>query len=111
MRVADALHYANSFGHEFTEAEVRAEVVLNPKKRFQLRDNLTNGEPDPLIRAAQGHSMKGVGEEASIGDELTIEQAPEVAVHGTFVRHIDAVTPLSQRLEPWASQVKSGQVK
>ena len=89
MAVEDVLSYANSFegnpGLDYDEAAVRQEVAENPKRRFQLHD--TNA--GTFIRAAQGHTMHGVGEE--IGTLLTRATAPAVAVHGTFHRDLDKI--------------------
>ena len=86
MAVNDALEYVNSFGHSYGEAEVREEVANNPKRRFQLQDTQVGLL---FIRAAQGHSMAGVGEE--MGEVLTRAKAPRVAVHGTYLRNLDTI--------------------
>ena len=90
VTVEDALDYVNSFGHEYDEMTVRQEVADNPKRRFQLHDTSAG----VFIRAAQGHTMHGVGEE--IGTPLTKSKAPKLAVHGTYLKHLDTI--LSQGL-------------
>ena len=66
---------------EYTEAHVREVVDANDKRRFVIKG--TN------IRAAQGHGMPGVGEKQ--GEPLTFATAPKVAVHGSYVKHVDAI--------------------
>jgi 2'-phosphotransferase len=41
------------------------------------------------IRATQGHDMPGVGEKQ--GEPLTLKTAPEVAVHGSYVKHVQSI--------------------
>lgn len=41
------------------------------------------------IRAAQGHTMKGV--RSKVGEQLTNDNAPDVAVHGSYSAHLDAI--------------------
>ena len=65
----------------YTEAHVREIVDANDKRRFVIDGT--------EIRAAQGHSMPGVGEKQ--GEPLTLETAPEVAVHGSYVEHVHAI--------------------
>ena len=72
-----------SASHMYTEADVRDVVNANDKRRFVLSDD------DTQIRAAQGHDMPGVGEKQ--GEALTLETAPEVAVHGSYVKHVHAI--------------------
>ena len=72
-----------SASHMYTEADVRDVVNANDKRRFVLSDD------DTQIRAAQGHSMHGVGEKQ--GEPLTLLTAPEVAVHGSYVKHVQAI--------------------
>ena len=89
VTVSDALEFVNlrtSRPTPFTEAAVREEVARNPKRRFQLADK---GDAGLFIRASQGHSIAGVGEE--IGTPLTKATAPHVAVHGTYLRHLDTI--------------------
>jgi len=68
---------------EYTEADVRDVVDTNDKQRFVLSKDGTQ------IRAAQGHDMPGVGEKQ--GEPLTLETAPEVAIHGSFAKHVHAI--------------------
>ena len=65
---------------------VVTQVADNPKRRFQLHD--TNA--GAYIRAAQGHTMRGVG--MAIGTPLTKTTAPRLAVHGTFLRCLGRFT-------------------
>eukprot|EP00964_Phaeocystis_antarctica_P039990 scaffold22842_cov65-Phaeocystis_antarctica.AAC.9 len=73
--------YTEAHVREYTEADVRDVVDANDKRRFVI-----NGTE---IRAAQGHDMPGVGEKQ--GKPLTLETAPEVAVHGSYVEHVQAI--------------------
>ena len=73
--------YTEAHVREYTEADVREVVNANDKKRF-----IINGTE---IRAAQGHGMLGIGEKQ--GEALTLETAPEVAVHGSYVEHVHAI--------------------
>eukprot|EP00964_Phaeocystis_antarctica_P120153 scaffold83920_cov65-Phaeocystis_antarctica.AAC.2 len=73
--------YTEANVREYTEADVREVVDANDKRRFVI--NGTN------IRATQGHGMHGVGEKQ--GEPLTLETAPEVAVHGLYVEHVQAI--------------------
>ena len=73
--------YTEAHVREYTEADVRDVVDANDKRRFVI-----NGTD---IRAAQGHGMPGVGEKQ--GEPLTLETAPEVAVHGSYVQHVQAI--------------------
>ena len=73
--------YTEAHVREYTEADVRDVVDANDKRRFVI-----NGTD---IRAAQGHGMPGVGEKQ--GEPLTLETAPEVAVHGSYVEHVQAI--------------------
>ena len=71
----------------WTEEHVHAMVGLNDKQRFELREQPTAGGVYQ-IRAAQGHSMKQVGEQ--IGtlitfDSETKEASVPFAVHGTTI--------------------------
>jgi RNA:NAD 2'-phosphotransferase (TPT1/KptA family) len=68
---------------QFTEADVSIAVAVDNKRRFVLSDD------DTQIRAAQGHSMTGIGEKQ--GEPLTLETAPEMAVHGSYVKHAQAI--------------------
>jgi len=68
---------------QFTEAYVRNAVAVDDKQRFVLSTDGT------MIRAAQGHDMPGVGVQQ--GESLTLETAPEVAVHGSYVKHVQAI--------------------
>jgi 2'-phosphotransferase len=68
---------------EYTEADVRDVVYANDKKRFVLSDDETQ------IRATQGHDMPGVGEKP--GEPLTLKNAPKVAVHGSYVKHVQLI--------------------
>ena len=72
-----------SASHMYTEADVRDVVNANDKRRFVLSDD------DTQIRAAQGHDMPGVGEKQ--GEPLTLETAPEVAVHGSYMKHVQTI--------------------
>ena len=73
--------YTEAHVREYTEADVREVVNANDKKRF-----IINGTE---IRAAQGHGMLGIGEKQ--GEALTLETAPEMAVHGSYVKHAQAI--------------------
>eukprot|EP00964_Phaeocystis_antarctica_P001031 scaffold591_cov65-Phaeocystis_antarctica.AAC.3 len=73
--------YTEAHVREYTEADVREVVDANHKRRFVI-----NGSK---IRAAQGHSMPGVGEKQ--GEPLTLKTAPEVAVHGSYVEHVHTI--------------------
>jgi len=68
---------------QFTEAYVRNAVAVDDKQRFVLSADGT------MIRAAQGHDMPGVGVQQ--GEPLTLETAPEVAVHGSFAKHVHSI--------------------
>jgi 2'-phosphotransferase len=81
-RLRELVGNAEKLGsREFTEADVRKVVNANDKRRFVIDGT--------EIRAAQGHSMPGVGEKQ--GEPLTLETAPEVAVHGSYVKHVQAI--------------------
>ena len=61
MKVSEALKYVNKAGiHEvdtkYAEKEVRHEVAVNGKQRFQVKE--LKGQP--YIRAVRGHTMKGI---------------------------------------------------
>ena len=71
-----------------TESEVRCAVENCPKRRFQLSEE--NGAV--LVRAAQGHSMKIVEDDAllhrlSAGDP----KLPNICVHGTYRRFLQSI--------------------
>ena len=78
VRVTDALAWANGRESKFNEEMVRAVVRNNEKQRFSLRDG-SDGALE--IRANQGHSVANVEVEMT---PLTVETAPERAVHGTY---------------------------
>ena len=59
-------------------------MAVDNKQRFVLSLDGTQ------IRAAQGHDMPGVGVQQ--GEPLTLETAPEVAVHGSYMEHVHAIT-------------------
>ena len=69
--------------HQYTEAYVRNAVAVDNKQRFVLSADSTR------IRAAQGHDMPGVG--VRQGEPLTLETAPKMAVHGSYVEHAHAI--------------------
>ena len=69
--------------HQYTEAYVRNAVAIDNKQRFVLSADSTR------IRAAQGHDMPGVG--VRQGEPLTLETAPKMAVHGSYVEHAHAI--------------------
>ena len=94
VRVQDALHQINghalraelSFvdalaGRHFSEADVQAAVAANEKRRFELDGG--------YIRAVQGHTMPGVARE--IGTPLTMDNAPAVAVHGSYLSSLEPI--------------------
>ena len=70
----------------YTDNDVRAQVALDDKQRYEL--SCEPGEP-PLIRAAQGHTIAGVATE--IGAPLTLETAPTVAVHGSYLEKLEPI--------------------
>jgi 2'-phosphotransferase len=81
-RLRELVGNAEKLGsREFTEADVREVVGANDKRRFVIDGT--------EIRAAQGHGMPGIGEKQ--GEPLTLETAPEVAVHGSYVEHVQAI--------------------
>ena len=43
------------------------------------------------IKAAQGHTMAGIAE--TVGEALTLETAPKLAVHGSYLIHRDSIPP------------------
>ena len=69
--------------HQYTEAYVRNAVAIDNKQRFVFSADSTR------IRAAQGHDMPGVG--VRQGEPLTLVTAPEVAVHGSYLKHVHAI--------------------
>eukprot|EP00964_Phaeocystis_antarctica_P009105 scaffold4935_cov67-Phaeocystis_antarctica.AAC.8 len=73
--------YTEAHVRDYTEADVRDVVDANDKRRFVIDGT--------EIRAAHGHDMPGVGEKQ--GEPLTFETAPEVAVHGSYVKHVQAI--------------------
>ena len=73
--------YTEANVREYTEADVREVVDANDKRRYVISGT--------KIRATQGHDMPGVGEKQ--GEPLTLETAPEVAVHGSYVKHVQAI--------------------
>ena len=73
--------YTEAHVREYTEADVRDVVDANDKRRFVIDGT--------EIRAAQGHDMPGVGEKQ--GEPLTLKTSPEVAVHGSYVQHVQAI--------------------
>ena len=87
MAVGDALDFVNSRSGlgVYTEADIRQEVADNPKRRFQMQTTSAG----LFIRAAQGHSMAGVGE--VIGTPLSKADAPRLAVHGTVLANLGSI--------------------
>ena len=65
-------------------------VYNNSKNRFEIRQDLTSGET--LIRARQGHSLKGVHDEETL-ERLSLNTAdlPSVCVHGTYRDYIESI--------------------
>lgn len=56
MKLKEALKYVNKFESKYTDRDVRHEVAVNGKQRFQLRES----REGPFVRAVRGHTMKGV---------------------------------------------------
>ena len=67
----------------YTEADVRGAVTVDDKQRFVL--SADGGQ----IRAAQGHAMPGIGERQ--GEPLTLSTSPDLAVHGSYSEHAQAI--------------------
>ena len=62
-----------------SEEDVRRVTRNSDKQRFEISD----AEGAPLVRARQGHSNPQV-DEALVLQELTADEVPEQAVHGTY---------------------------
>ena len=70
----------------YSDTDVEGVVRDDDKQRFVVRQHATHGQQ---LRAAQGHTMKGVKVEQK---ELTLETAPLLAVHGSYWRNWDAIS-------------------
>ena len=68
---------------QFAEAYVRNAVAVDNKQRFVLSADGTK------IRATHGHDMPGIG--VPQGEPLTLATAPKMAVHGSYVKHMQAI--------------------
>ena len=67
----------------YTDADVRALIFVDDKQRFEISEAGTH------IRAAQGHTMAGIAD--VIGELLTLEAAPLVAVHGSYLESLERI--------------------
>ena len=86
VSMVDAVNAINeqrlaAFQPPVTVEQVRAMVARNDKQRFELN------EDGARIRAVQGHSIRGI----HVGKQLTVETAPQVAVHGSYLEHVDGI--------------------
>ena len=67
----------------YTADDVIAVIAADDKQRFECSTDGTR------LRAAQGHTMAGVAE--AVGEPLTPDTAPAVAVHGSYIDHLDSI--------------------
>ena len=81
-------HLLDAGGAPFNAIAVREMAETNSKKRFEINGGGVDGSP-LRIRAVQGHSMTGIAED--IGVRLVARTAPQIAVHGTFLRHMEQI--------------------
>ena len=70
-----------------TRALLEHAVRVNPKRRFEIRDD----DGQSMIRALQGHSMKGVQDEDLLRKMELTDDLPDKCVHGTYQRYWEGI--------------------